>query len=794
MESPSRPQQSPNPRVSEEMEDPSSDLWDFSELLDFTVDEHFSVSLDPDDIHPHPIPQEDPAAPTSNRIRKRDPRLICSNFLAGRIPCACPELDEMMEMEMEEDVHGKKRARSVRTSTRRPRAAARCQVPGCETDISELKGYHRRHRVCLRCAHATTVVLDGVAKRYCQQCGKFHILSDFDEGKRSCRRKLERHNVRRRRKPSDSRVAAYSEPEGAMQSEHVPCDGEAEKDGLCSSSPMAEMEAVLESEDVRVTTLCSDLNSQNMHCDTVASFVASGETQMHGEKDNTKCSLSPLYCDNKTDYSSVCPTGRISFKLYDWNPAEFPRRLRHQIFQWLSSMPVELEGYIRPGCTILTVFIAMPMFMWTKLSKDPLSYLHDFVISPGRMLSGRGTILVFINDKIFRVMKGGTSVMKVKVEVRAPRLHYVHPICFEAGKPLEFVACGSNLLQSKLRFLVSFAGKYLALDYCVSSLHGQTEGDTASSCNHQLFKIFIPWTEKDLFGPAFVEVENESGLSNFIPILIGDKEICNEVEMLQQKVDASLFLKGSDFAAIVPPSDASEVFALRQSTFDEFLLDIAWLLKQPASENFQHSITATRIQRLNNLLSFLISNDSTTILEKLLEKLKIVLSNMNADSMVNGNCDADLGLLEKYIDNARDNLHRKYKKSGSLVLQSEYVPEGEYVSQSRSKDNELFVSVISQDTELVANARLGVQTCSTSSRSRNVPLLNREVVMKVNHIKGWPRKSCGRIGSGAIFSSRPGIFVISFGAACLGICAILLHPHKAGEFAVSIRRCLFNRI
>jgi len=30
-------------------------------------------------------------------------------------------------------------------------------------------------------------------------------------------------------------------------------------------------------------------------------------------------------------------------------------------------MPVELEGYIRPGCTILTVFIAMPQHMWDKV-------------------------------------------------------------------------------------------------------------------------------------------------------------------------------------------------------------------------------------------------------------------------------------------------------------------------------------------------------------------------------------------------------------------------------------------
>lgn len=56
---------------------------------------------------------------------------------------------------------------------------------------------------------------------------------------------------------------------------------------------------------------------------------------------------------------------------------------------------------------------------------------------------------------------GGTSVMKLKVEVQAPRLHYVHPICFEAGKPMEFVACGSNLIQSKFRYDIDSLGLYV---------------------------------------------------------------------------------------------------------------------------------------------------------------------------------------------------------------------------------------------------------------------------------------------------------------------------------------------
>ncbi|KAI4345509.1 hypothetical protein L6164_012625 [Bauhinia variegata] len=149
-------------------DDPSS-AWDLDCLLDFNLDDEFGVSLDCDQNSELPEPLELPpqpqVAPADEKIRKRDPRLTCSNFLAGRVPCACPELDEKLE---EEGLPGKKRPRTMRASA----GIARCQVPGCEADISELKGYHKRHRVCLRCANASTVMLDGEAKRYCQQCGK----------------------------------------------------------------------------------------------------------------------------------------------------------------------------------------------------------------------------------------------------------------------------------------------------------------------------------------------------------------------------------------------------------------------------------------------------------------------------------------------------------------------------------------------------------------------------------------------------------------------------------------------
>lgn len=160
----------------------SSALWDWGDLLDFAADERL-LSLDSDQtpFPPVPSPPLPPLIPTetpaeselypspeesgsgSDRVRKRDPRLICSNFIEGMLPCSCPELDQKLE---DAELPKKKRVRGGS-------GVARCQVPDCEADISELKGYHKRHRVCLRCANASSVVLDGENKRYCQQCGKY---------------------------------------------------------------------------------------------------------------------------------------------------------------------------------------------------------------------------------------------------------------------------------------------------------------------------------------------------------------------------------------------------------------------------------------------------------------------------------------------------------------------------------------------------------------------------------------------------------------------------------------------
>ncbi|XP_037466565.1 squamosa promoter-binding-like protein 16 [Triticum dicoccoides] len=75
-----------------------------------------------------------------------------------------------------------------------------CAVDGCRADLSKCRDYHRRHKVCEAHSKTPVVTVAGREMRFCQQCSRFHLLTEFDEAKRSCRKRLDGHN-RRRRKP-----------------------------------------------------------------------------------------------------------------------------------------------------------------------------------------------------------------------------------------------------------------------------------------------------------------------------------------------------------------------------------------------------------------------------------------------------------------------------------------------------------------------------------------------------------------------------------------------------------------
>ncbi|MBA0727013.1 hypothetical protein Golax_002799 [Gossypium laxum] len=80
----------------------------------------------------------------------------------------------------------------------------RCQVEGCNLDLSSARDYHRKHKVCESHSKSPKVIVSGLERRFCQQCSRFHALSEFDENKRSCRQRLSDHNARRRKPQTEA--------------------------------------------------------------------------------------------------------------------------------------------------------------------------------------------------------------------------------------------------------------------------------------------------------------------------------------------------------------------------------------------------------------------------------------------------------------------------------------------------------------------------------------------------------------------------------------------------------------
>lgn len=58
------------------------------------------------------------------------------------------------------------------------------QVDGCGEDLSELKPYFKRSKICPSHQASPTVLLGGVVCRFCQQCTRCHPLDEFDGTKR----------------------------------------------------------------------------------------------------------------------------------------------------------------------------------------------------------------------------------------------------------------------------------------------------------------------------------------------------------------------------------------------------------------------------------------------------------------------------------------------------------------------------------------------------------------------------------------------------------------------------------
>eukprot|EP00850_Spirogloea_muscicola_P009385 SM000052S17777 [mRNA] locus=s52:635860:642941:+ [translate_table: standard] len=312
-------------------------------------------------------------------------------------------------------------------------------------------------------------------------------------------------------------------------------------------------------------------------------------------------------------YTPVQCSGRISFKLFDWNPADFPRHLRNQVMDWLSSMPSDLEGFISPGCTLLTLFAAMPPTKWAELESNLERSFQVLMAGEGEEFWAKGRMLVQCSNLVTYVKNGAVLCRATQLRPKdGPRLLSVRPMCVVAGEPAEVTITGHDLSLPGTRVLCSSRGRYIDSQIL-------KEVDTGLSCSgrseieHPLGSLLekqmlhLPATYCKGFGHLiFIEVEHGVGTS-FVPLLaIHCKLACAEIQSLQ---------------ACGGESNS-------EATWHQLLLELGWTLRM--AERLRHGETTTsgrelkeqmwvHLRRLQQLLDFAVGRCWPAVTRLLLE-------------------------------------------------------------------------------------------------------------------------------------------------------------------------------
>ena len=107
-----------------------------------------------------------------------------------------------------------------------------CQVEDCRAPLEGLKEYHQRYKVCDHHLKMEYIERDGQKYRFCQQCGRFQPLDEFDDRKRSCRARLQRHNARRRKRPRELDDLADPTSVAAIAAGFTPSEVNAMQDAM----------------------------------------------------------------------------------------------------------------------------------------------------------------------------------------------------------------------------------------------------------------------------------------------------------------------------------------------------------------------------------------------------------------------------------------------------------------------------------------------------------------------------------------------------------------------------------
>uniref|UniRef100_A0A1J3HGQ0 Squamosa promoter-binding-like protein 14 n=1 Tax=Noccaea caerulescens TaxID=107243 RepID=A0A1J3HGQ0_NOCCA len=689
-----------------------------------------------------------------------------------------------------------------------------CQVDNCTENLSHAKDYHRRHKVCQVHSKATKALVGKQMQRFCQQCSRFHLLSEFDEGKRSCRRRLAGHNRRRRKTTQPEEIASGVVVPGnggdnasntnmdlmalltalacaqgknevrPMGSQAVPdreqllqilskinalplpmdlvsklnnigslarknldqpmVNPQNDTNGASPSTMdlLAVLSATLGSSSPDALAILSQGGFGNKDSDKtkLSSYDNGGATtnlekgtfglsSVGGERSSssnqspsqdsdsrgqdTRSSLSlqlftsspedesrptvassrkyyssassnpvedrspssspvmqelfplqtspetmrsenhtntrtggclPLdlfgtsnrgaanpnfkgsgqqsgYASSGSDYSPPSlnsdaqdRTGKIVFKLLDKDPSQLPGTLRTDIYNWLSSIPSEMESYIRPGCVILSVYVAMSASAWEQLEENLVPRVSSLVQESDFWSNTR--FLVNTGRQLVSYKHGSIRLSKSWRTLSSPELITVSPLAVVAGEETTLIVRGRSLTNDGISFRCAHMGNYASMEV-TGTEHRRTKFDELNVNN---FKVQS--ASPGSLGRCFVEVENGFRGDSF-PLIIANATICKELNSLEDEFHPKDVMEEQTHNSDRPRS-REEVIC--------FLNELGWLFQRKWTSDI-HGESDFSLPRFKFLLVCSVERDYCSLIGTLLDMM--VERNLGKDGLMN---------------------------------------------------------------------------------------------------------------------------------------------------------------
>eukprot|EP00249_Psilotum_nudum_P023892 c29019_g2_i1 orf=1012-4446(+) len=312
-------------------------------------------------------------------------------------------------------------------------------------------------------------------------------------------------------------------------------------------------------------------------------------------------------------------TGRIAFKLFDRNPSEIPPNIRNQVFTWLSCRPMNIESIMRPGCVILTIYLFMNKLAWEEVLEDLQLSLKRLIDIGNCDFWNKGWVFVQIGRANAFIVDGEVYVNKPLVSSILPQLVSMHPLAVVAGEETKITLKGYNLCASSTSIVCGYEGNCEAQKILLqeqSSENFSTKTYTSSECQQELSFIFRGALNNT--GRCFIEVEQYGVVGDFVPIIIAEKEICDEICTLESEIESSL-----SHSSLPQHNEVTSQVRVK-SEIRSFLHELGWLLhwnhlQMSCLEPKILATTQFSFVRFKCLVVYAVERDWCAVLKKLLD-------------------------------------------------------------------------------------------------------------------------------------------------------------------------------